>query len=189
MPALGIKTECKCINYRELKESSFYPDSFLLLKWCRRGDSNPHGFPHHSLKMVCLPVPLLQRTPMNGTKSRFGVRRPMSLSVGRRGGGPPGAGRVLVVRRGRSGCLSSSFGTPLPSSTDQPQGAHRCGSTRTLLAHGGTFTARGNGKSSPGGNWDSSGVFGGNRGGSDNRTVQVNKEGEPQLRDSPLLFW
>jgi len=23
--------------------------------WCRRGDSNPHGFPHHPLKMACLP--------------------------------------------------------------------------------------------------------------------------------------
>ena len=28
--------------------------------WCRRGDSNPHGFPHHPLKMACLPVPPLR---------------------------------------------------------------------------------------------------------------------------------
>ena len=26
------------------------PDSLSDSKWCRRGDSNPHGFPHHPLK-------------------------------------------------------------------------------------------------------------------------------------------
>jgi hypothetical protein len=28
--------------------------------WCRRGDSNPHEFPHHPLKMACLPIPPLR---------------------------------------------------------------------------------------------------------------------------------
>ena len=27
----------------------------LNSQWCRRGDSNPHGSPHHPLKMACLP--------------------------------------------------------------------------------------------------------------------------------------
>src|SRR3990172_6363110 len=31
------------------------PNSLSGLTWCRRGDSNPHGFPHHPLKMACLP--------------------------------------------------------------------------------------------------------------------------------------
>jgi integrase len=30
-------------------------DSPVVSIWCRRGDSNPHGFPHHPLKMACLP--------------------------------------------------------------------------------------------------------------------------------------
>ena len=29
--------------------------------WCRRRDSNPHGFPHTPLKRACLPVPPLRR--------------------------------------------------------------------------------------------------------------------------------
>jgi hypothetical protein len=33
---------------------------YLPEAWCRRGDSNPHGFPHHPLKMACLPVPPLR---------------------------------------------------------------------------------------------------------------------------------
>ena len=31
--------------------------------WCRRRDSNPHGFPHTPLKRACLPVPPLRRWP------------------------------------------------------------------------------------------------------------------------------
>ena len=39
-------------------------DHFLLLltellRWCGRGDLNPHAFRRHPLKMVCLPVPPL----------------------------------------------------------------------------------------------------------------------------------
>jgi hypothetical protein len=30
-------------------------------KWCRRRDSNPHGFPHTPLKRACLPIPPLRR--------------------------------------------------------------------------------------------------------------------------------
>src|SRR6202158_1205191 len=30
-----------------------------LIRWCGRGDLNPHAFRRHPLKMVCLPVPPL----------------------------------------------------------------------------------------------------------------------------------
>src|SRR5258707_6730073 len=30
-------------------------------RWCRRGDSNPHGLPHTPLKRTCLPVPPLRQ--------------------------------------------------------------------------------------------------------------------------------
>ena len=36
------------------------PESPLVSRWCRRRDLNPHGFPHHPLKMACLPVPPLR---------------------------------------------------------------------------------------------------------------------------------
>ena len=36
-------------------------------KWCRRRDSNPHGFPHTPLKRACLPIPPLRRRAGNGT--------------------------------------------------------------------------------------------------------------------------
>src|SRR3972149_9723469 len=42
-------------RFYEKKGSGGRPKSLLLLPWCRRGDSNPHGFPHHPLKMACLP--------------------------------------------------------------------------------------------------------------------------------------
>jgi hypothetical protein len=29
------------------------PDSPVVSIWCRRGDSNPHGFPHHTTKLPC----------------------------------------------------------------------------------------------------------------------------------------
>jgi hypothetical protein len=34
----------------EKKEPGTNPDSLLLLRWCRRRDLNPHGFPHHAKK-------------------------------------------------------------------------------------------------------------------------------------------
>ncbi len=42
-------------RFHEERDSGATPKSLLLLAWCRRGDSNPHGFPHHPLKMACLP--------------------------------------------------------------------------------------------------------------------------------------
>ena len=42
-------------DFQGKRESSASPDSLLDSVWCRRGDSNPHGFPHHPLKMACLP--------------------------------------------------------------------------------------------------------------------------------------
>jgi hypothetical protein len=30
------------------------PKSLSLFTWCRRGDSNPHGFPHHPLNGILL---------------------------------------------------------------------------------------------------------------------------------------
>src|ERR1700681_495989 len=30
-----------------------------IVRWCGRGDLNPHAFRRHPLKMVCLPVPPL----------------------------------------------------------------------------------------------------------------------------------
>jgi hypothetical protein len=43
------------------KRSDGFIRRSLDVSWCRRGDSNPHGFPHHPLKMACLPVPPLRR--------------------------------------------------------------------------------------------------------------------------------
>src|SRR4030065_1048289 len=42
-------------RFHEKRDSGEKPKSLLLLRWCRRGDSNPHGSPHHPLKMACLP--------------------------------------------------------------------------------------------------------------------------------------
>ncbi len=38
--------------------------------WCRRRDSNPHGFPHTPLKRACLPIPPLRHGRV-GPKHRF----------------------------------------------------------------------------------------------------------------------
>ena len=40
----------------------FFGEFHLMVGWCRRGDSNPHEFPHHPLKMACLPVPPLRHS-------------------------------------------------------------------------------------------------------------------------------
>src|SRR5262249_35605242 len=36
-------------------------------EWCRRRDSNPHGFPHTPLKRACLPIPPLRQRGWDGT--------------------------------------------------------------------------------------------------------------------------
>ncbi len=41
------------------------------LKWCGRGDLNPHAFRRHPLKMVCLPVPPLPHAAENGVEGRI----------------------------------------------------------------------------------------------------------------------
>ena len=41
---------------------------FLHKKWCRRGDSNPHGLPHTPLKRACLPIPPLRHLLKNMTR-------------------------------------------------------------------------------------------------------------------------
>jgi len=48
------------VKERQKKGTRKKPDSLFLLRWCRRRDLNPHGFPHHPLKMACLPVPPLR---------------------------------------------------------------------------------------------------------------------------------
>jgi len=49
-------------NPRKVKKGTRQkPDSLSDSKWCRRRDLNPHGSPHHPLKMACLPVPPLRR--------------------------------------------------------------------------------------------------------------------------------
>ena len=42
-------------RFHEKREPGTRPNSLCVLRWCRRGDSNPHGSPHHPLKMACLP--------------------------------------------------------------------------------------------------------------------------------------
>ncbi len=42
------------------------------VEWCRRGDSNPHGLPHHPLKMACLPVPPLRHSSGSRMKAAEG---------------------------------------------------------------------------------------------------------------------
>jgi hypothetical protein len=37
-------------RFHEKRDFGQKPKSLLDPKWCRRGDSNPHGFPHHPLK-------------------------------------------------------------------------------------------------------------------------------------------
>ena len=44
------------------------------IRWCGRGDLNPHAFRRHPLKMVCLPVPPLPQ----GKSLFFGLKVPMS---------------------------------------------------------------------------------------------------------------
>src|SRR5438067_12429061 len=40
------------------------------MRWCGRGDLNPHAFRRHPLKMVCLPVPPLpQAFTFNAAKT------------------------------------------------------------------------------------------------------------------------
>src|SRR5512139_2589434 len=36
----------------EKREPGLEPNSLLVLVWCRRGDSNPHGFPHHVITII-----------------------------------------------------------------------------------------------------------------------------------------
>ena len=50
------------VEKRRKKGTRNKPDSLSDSEWCRRRDLNPHGFPHHPLKMACLPVPPLRRT-------------------------------------------------------------------------------------------------------------------------------
>ncbi len=57
----SILTSTK-LPHDEKRETGIDPDSLCLLRWCRRRDLNPHGFPHHPLKMACLPIPPLRRT-------------------------------------------------------------------------------------------------------------------------------
>ena len=40
---------------RNKKGAQLLDERLIGFEWCRRGDSTPHGFPHHPLKMACLP--------------------------------------------------------------------------------------------------------------------------------------
>ena len=45
---------CISVHLRSFAQKCFV---FLILKkWCRRPESNRHEFPHHPLKMACLPI-------------------------------------------------------------------------------------------------------------------------------------
>ena len=55
-------------------------------KWCRRGDSNPHGLPHTPLKRARLPVPPLRRRAYDAEPPRA-LSRPTGSAVSARGGG------------------------------------------------------------------------------------------------------
>jgi hypothetical protein len=39
-------------RFYEKKELGAKPNSLWVLRWRRRGDSNPHGFPHHHIKIL-----------------------------------------------------------------------------------------------------------------------------------------
>ena len=70
--------------FHEKRELGGKPKSLLLLRWCRRRDLNPHGFPHHPLKMACLPVPPLRhaaRKNILSTLPRKSIRRVDALNV------------------------------------------------------------------------------------------------------------
>src|SRR3990172_806865 len=88
-------------------------DGFLRrspdVSWCRRGDSNPHGFPHHPLKMACLP---------NSTTSA----REENLSYPWSGGKASGEGvRQRGSRAVPGGCFCATDGkSPSVAGKDPP---------------------------------------------------------------------
>ena len=49
------------VSYSLAKVPKRGPKPLICGNWCRRRDSNPHGFPHTPLKRACLPVPPLRR--------------------------------------------------------------------------------------------------------------------------------
>ena len=59
-------------HLKRKRNSGAKPKSLSLFKWCRRGDSNPHGFPHHPLKMACLPGSTTSAREENSSYPRSG---------------------------------------------------------------------------------------------------------------------
>src|SRR5262245_44593882 len=43
----------------------------VVSRWCRRGDSNPHGLPHTPLKRARLPVPPLRPADWSRTGAKY----------------------------------------------------------------------------------------------------------------------
>jgi len=76
------------VKKRQKKGTRKKPDSLSDSEWCRRRDLNPHGFPHHPLKMACLPVPPLRRVAGRNIVSTLPSKINMESSAsGRRASG------------------------------------------------------------------------------------------------------
>ena len=79
---------------------------FLDLRWCERGDSNPHGLPRQLLRLVRLPIPPLSRPRRSGiggqkaaSAERVSISGPLRLSLRPRGERP----RRHILKRSFSG--------------------------------------------------------------------------------------
>jgi hypothetical protein len=93
----GLKTE--------KRELGAKPNSLLELRWCRRGDSNPHGFPHH---------PLNRSFRVNGEHSA-GKNRPHGFLWPRSTGGRRGYGLCCNPFFHDVPCLPDYCTTTLPT--------------------------------------------------------------------------
>jgi hypothetical protein len=80
-------------HFQRKRDSGGKPKSLCVLRWCRRGDSNPHGFPHHPLEMACLPnytTSVASHTGNTFQKNCVDLRRgPIFKRAQRRGVLPP----------------------------------------------------------------------------------------------------
>ena len=95
LDAIPIPESCPksapCDNFvgqKVKKGTRLKPDSLSVSEWCRRRDLNPHGSPHHPLKMACLPVPPLRRAAERNIVSTLRSKINMESSAsGRRASG------------------------------------------------------------------------------------------------------
>ena len=86
------------VEKRQKKGTRKKPDSLSESSWCRRRDLNPHGFPHHPLKMACLPVPPLRPAAGKDIVSTLPSEINMESSAGgRRASGSRSANFLLNV--------------------------------------------------------------------------------------------